>query len=873
MPPVDLPTFGSVLLAAALAAAGYAFGTAVAAALAGDRQRLEAARWGTHLTSALVLAATALLAFAFLTHDFRIRYVARYSDRSMSLGYLISSLWGGQDGSLLWWSTLLAAWSSGAVRWMRGRYLELQPTVLATLASVQAFFLVTMLFAANPFATYFGAAPADGEGLNPLLQTYWMAIHPPALYMGFVGWSVPFAFAVAALVTGRLDDEWIVAIRRWMLAAWGFLSMGLLLGMVWSYEELGWGGYWAWDPVENASFMPWLVGTAFLHSVMIQERTGMLKVWNMFLVLLTFVMTIFGTFLTRSGLIASVHSFARSDIGIYFAVYLVLLVVVCAGLLAWRLPALRSEQRIESPISREFAFLVNNWILLGMMLFVLVATTAPLLSEWLRGETITVGPAFYNRWMLPFGLVLLLLSGIGPLIAWRKATGRQLRRAFFWPVAVGLATTVLHATLGERVGFPAFVEADALYDTAAGRILAGLQGSAPLLFVGSSAFVMAAIVQEFVRGAAARRRAHGESWPLALYRLTARARRRYGGYLVHAGIVLMYVGFTGAAWDVEHETTLRVGQVAEVARPGTDLWTRKLRYLGPRMESDESKQMLFADMTVMDAEGRKLGEVHPAKFIYRSHPQMPTTEVAIRSHSLFDLYVILSTADPQTKRGTFRILLRPFVAWIWAGGLLLLLGTVVAAWPKTSELLARSRRRAAAAAAAVLLGLSLGAGPVASAQAEQATSSSLHAGSVEIRNPTERRLFERLLCMCGDCARLPLDTCGCGWAQDARAEIRARLARGEDPAVIVKDYGARYGASALAIPPDEGMDRAWWAVPVTLVLLAAGGLVLLGRRWRAQAAGAAKGEAAEALDERSSEQRASLDARLEEELRRLEEAP
>ncbi len=870
MPPVELPAFGSILLASALAATGYVLGTAVAAHLSGDRARLEAARWGTYLGSTLVVSATALLAFAFLTHDFRIRYVARYSDRSMGTGYLFSALWGGQDGSLLWWSTLLAGWSSAAVRWMRGRFLELQPMVLAALASVQAFFLVTMLFAANPFATFWGAVPVEGDGLNPLLQTYWMAIHPPALYMGFVGWSVPFAFAVAALVTGRLDDEWIVAIRRWMLAAWGFLSLGLLLGMVWSYEELGWGGYWAWDPVENASFMPWLVGTAFLHSVMIQERTGMLKVWNMFLVLLTFVMTIFGTFLTRSGLIASVHSFARSDIGIYFVGYLVFLLLCCGGLLWWRLPKLRSEQTIESPLSREFAFLVNNWILLGMMLFVLVATTAPLLSEWLRGETITVGPAFYNRWMLPFGLVLLILSGVGPLVAWRKATGRQLRKAFTWPLLAAACMAGLHLAFGASVGLEPIVASDALYDTAAGRLLAWLQAASPLAFFSASAFVMTAIVQEFVRGASARRRAHGESWPVALWRLTARARRRYGGYLVHAGIVLMYVGFTGAAWDVEHETTLRVGGVAEVARPGTEAWTRRLRYEGPRMESDESKQMLFADMTVLDAKGRSLGEVHPAKFIFRSHPQMPTTEVAIRSGALADLYVILSTADPRTKRGTFRILLRPFIAWIWAGGLLLLLGTVVAAWPRTSELLSRSRRRArAAVAAAALLGVAFGGASGAFAQGTDATSSSLHAGSVEIRNPTERRVFGRLLCMCGDCARLPLDTCGCSWAQDARAQIRAKLAAGVAPDAIIASYRERHGAAALAVPPDEGMDRVWWALPVTVVLLAGGGLWGLGRRWRRRARDAAMRDGAG--DATAGERTEALEARLEAELRRLEE--
>ncbi|MBW2463684.1 MAG: cytochrome c biogenesis protein CcsA, partial [Deltaproteobacteria bacterium] len=391
MPAIDVPFLGTLLISATLVAAAYTFAIGVATGR-GRPQMLGATRYGAYATAALVALGICLLAYAFQTHDFRIRYVARYSDRSMEWWYLVTSLWGGQDGSLLWWSFLLAGWSAACVRWMKGRFTELQPWVIATLMSIIAFFQILMLFAANPFAMTPASTPLDGEGLNPLLQNYWMIIHPPTLYMGFVGWAVPFSFAVAALVTGRLHNEWLLAIRKWTLMVWLFLSCGLLLGALWSYEELGWGGYWAWDPVENASFMPFLVGTAFLHSVIIQERYGMLKGWNIFLIFLTFFMTIFGTFLTRSGLIASVHAFAESDIGVYFVWYMAVLAVGCTSLIVWRWKELQAVHKIESLMSREFAFLLNNWILVAMMVTTLVLTTFPLISDWLWDQEVSVGP-------------------------------------------------------------------------------------------------------------------------------------------------------------------------------------------------------------------------------------------------------------------------------------------------------------------------------------------------------------------------------------------------------------------------------------------------------------------------------------------------
>lgn len=871
MPHIDIPSLGTAVLCAVLIASGYSFATAVASGR-GRTHLLPAARYGTYATCALVALAVFLLAYSFQAHDFRVRYVARYSDRSMPWYYLVTSLWGGQDGSLLWWTFLVAVWTALVTRSLKARYLELQPYVLATLVSIIGFFGVLMLFAANPFSTSIAAVPLDGEGLNPLLQNYWMMIHPPTLYMGFVGWSVPFAFCIAALITGRLKDEWILAVRKWAVAAWTFLAFGNLLGGLWSYEELGWGGYWAWDPVENAAFMPLLVGTAYLHSVMIQERRGMLKVWNVFLMCLTFIMTIFGTFLTRSGLIASVHSFARSDIGIYFAWYLVLLCVVCLGLIAYRLPLLRAENRIDSLLSREFAFLLQNWVLLGMMVFVLIATTFPLISEWVRGETVTVGPGYYNKWMVPLGLVLMLLTGIGPLISWRRATGKNLMGAFLRPTLAALAVSGLQLAFGTSLGYPVYVESEAIYDTLTGQVLAAIYGASPGVSIFLCTFVTGTIVQEFWRGTKVRMKNAGESAPVAFVELVARAKRRYGGYMVHAGLVAMYLGFTGAAYDVEKEASLKQGERMVVSG-------YELRYDGPRMEVDPNKRMVFADLTIF-RDGQEVGKASPAKFIYRTHPEMPTSEVAIRSTLRDDVYVIMSKVNPETKNGIFRVIVRPLVAWIWIGGLMFLFGAFVAISPSIKELvesvrdpLASPRRGAFAARPAmanwllwlVVLMLALG----SAAATAFADTSSMMAGTVEMKTPEERRLFESVLCQCGGCSRLPLSGCICNWAEEARTRLRLDLAAGKDVSEIQNEFAERYGAKAIAIPRDQGLDRALWAVPLAAFVAAAGGIAWLGLHWVKRNREAVQKAATAGVAQDASEQ--ALDRELDAELKRFDD--
>jgi cytochrome c-type biogenesis protein CcmF len=609
----------------------------------------------------------------------------------MPTSYLFTALWGGQDGSLLWWTFLLSGYTTACVAWLRGRYRHLQPYVIATLMAIFGFFGVLMLFAANPFEATIAGARADGEGLNPLLQNYWMVIHPPSLYMGFVGCSVPFAFCIAALATGRLDNEWIVAVRKWMLFAFLFLSIGNALGMAWAYEELGWGGYWAWDPVENAACLPWFSAAAYVHSTMIQERRNMLKVWNVFLICLTFFLTIFGTFLTRAGIISSVHAFAQSDIGKYFVWFMGIIAATSIGMIVWRLPKLRAKSEIESVASREAMFVINNWALLGGASFIFVATLFPKISE-LWGESVTVGPPFFNRWMAPIGLVIFALMGLAPLFGWRKTSPGALKKAFIFPGAALVVTFVLHVAFGSSLGYPAFVERDVFYPGIIGVILQKIGAALPGITVAIAAFNVAVVVQEFARGIGARQRSakkadDQESLPVALLRLIDKNRRRYGGYIVHLGICAMFVGFTGGAWGIDRETALTPGKTQT-------LGSYTVRYEGSRMcpgnpkcshaeQADVNKRMIFADLTLLRG-GQEIGRLSPAKFIYHRSPESPTTEVALRRSLREDVYAVVGTVDPLTKRATFQLHLNPLVSWIWLGVLILIGGASISLWPELS---------------------------------------------------------------------------------------------------------------------------------------------------------------------------------------------
>ncbi len=600
---------------------------------------------------------------AFLTDRFDYWYVANYSNRELDTYFKVSGLWAGQRGSLVFWVLLLSLFSVVATYSNRFKNREFMPNVVGVLLSITGFFLVVLLFAdVNPFEKM-PFAPADGRGLNPQLQNYWMTIHPPTLYLGFTAFTVPFAFAVSALLNGRLDTRWIVITRRWILLSWFFLANGIIFGMRWAYEELGWGGFWFWDPVENASLLPWLTATAFLHSIQIQENRGMLKIWNMGLVVATFLLTIFATFLTRSGLIESVHTFAENTkIAFIFLAFMGVVTVACIMLIVWRKPMLQSERQIESYLSRESAFLFNNVIFLAAAFAVMFGTLFPLITEGITGQTITVGPPYFNRINLPLGLALLALMGIGPVIAWRKASRRNLVKNFVTPTIVGIAVALCFYLLGAR------------------QIMA-------LVTFGLSTFVMTVIVVEFIKGTKARSRIEGEGHLVAFFHLIGRNRRRWGGYIVHVGVVLVFTAFAGAAFDRELIQTLEPGESVTIESPLGHNYT--LTYQGLSSARGNNLAAKTTALMAVSEDDKPIGTLTAEKRLYITW-EAPVTEVGIRSRFLEDLYLILESVsdlngafmnDPEAQRATFEVQVNILVGWIWYGGFVITIGGVITMWP------------------------------------------------------------------------------------------------------------------------------------------------------------------------------------------------
>lgn len=612
----------------------------------------------------LLIVTSAAIIAAFVGNEYRYSYVAGYSNRELPLYYKISGLWAGQTGSLVFWALLLGLFASLTVMQNRRRNRDLMPYVTGTLLVVLAFFLLVIVTVSNPFQLL-PFAPADGQGLNPQLQNYWMTIHPPTLYLGFTAFTIPFSFAVAALITGRLDTTWITTTRRWTLLSWFFLTNGIIFGMMWAYVELGWGGYWFWDPVENASLLPWLTATAFLHSVMIQEKRGMMKMWNMLLVLGTFLLCIFATFLTRSGLIESVHSFAQNlEIAWIFLGFMSVATVVCAVLVYLRRDRLGPEHQLESFISREAAFIANNLLFVGAMFAVLWGTLFPLISEGFLGQKIAVGPPFFNRVTIPMGLILLFLLGVGPIIAWRKATPRNLKRNFTWPLLVG-------AVVG------------------AGFVVSGVRDVQVILTFALGAFTLTTVFVEFRKGARARAVVEGEGLGKAFIHLIERNRRRYGGYVVHVGLVVMFMGFAGRAYTVEERVALLPGESMEIDSPFGH--TYRLTYLDMSWYEVPNALTLTASMRV-ERDDAPVGVMTAEQLSFRQRQEM-STDVGIRRVWNEDLYLILAAIDDPNgflagtnprPMATFTVLVNPLVPWIWSGGLIMAFGTLVAMWPTGS---------------------------------------------------------------------------------------------------------------------------------------------------------------------------------------------
>ncbi len=650
---------GELSLWVALLMAAWTTTVSFSGGVQGRADLVKSGERALYATFAFTVLASIGIWTALFTHDFSIKFVASYTSANLPKIYTFTAFWAGQAGSLLFWALIMTLYSALAVFTNRSKNRHMMPWVTGTLGVICLFFLMTICFGANPYERL-DWIPPDGRGMNPQLQNPGMAIHPPMLYLGLVATSVPFAFAIGALISRRLDAEWLGAVRRWALLSWFFLTIGIILGMWWAYVELGWAGYWAWDAVENSSFLPWLTGTAFLHSIMIQEKRGMLRKWNVTLVVVTFLLSILGTFITRSGIIESVHAFAQSSVGNWFLGFLIVATVLTAYLVSTRLDDLQSKAELESMISREAAFLYNNLALVGICFATLWGTLFPILSEAVKGEKITVGPPFFNAVNGPLGLLLLALTGIGPLIAWRRASVSNLRRQFTFPVLSGVVVFAVLVTLGMR-NFYALMS----------YLLAG--------------FVMGTIAQEFYKGIGARRRMYSEGLFAASMRLIGRNRRRYGGYIVHFGVVVLFCAFAGLMFKKDLAATVKTGETIKA----TDSYGHEWAFTSQGVSQFEQlNRKVLAVSFAVTRDGKKMGLLSSEKRQHVDSNDQPTfepsTEVGILESPAQDVYLVFTGAvDAETA--AVHINFNPLVWWVWFGGIMMAFGGIIVMWPQAQK--------------------------------------------------------------------------------------------------------------------------------------------------------------------------------------------
>ncbi|HEU0031621.1 MAG TPA: cytochrome c-type biogenesis CcmF C-terminal domain-containing protein [Kofleriaceae bacterium] len=881
---------GTIALLTAYLVAAWCVAAGIAGNAIKSRRLVNSAVYGLYGFGALIGVASALMIYAFVTHDFAIKYVASTSDVTMSTWYKVTAFWGGLDGSLLFWVLVLALFSTIAIAMNARRHRDMIGYVVATIMVVQVFFISLLIFTKNPFATYLTSPPVDGQGLNPLLQNYWMVIHPPSLYIGFVAATIPFAFGIGALASGRLDDMWLGSVRVWMLICFGFLSLGLILGGRWAYEELGWGGYWAWDPVENAGFMPWFTATAFLHSAIIQEQRGGMKIWNMTLVVLTFFLTIFGTFMTRSGIVQSVHAFGEDNVlALQFVLFMAVVLIVSIGLIVYRAPKLSTKTYFDSFMSREFAFLVNNWILLICAFAVLFLTMFPTISESLGLGRVSVGIPFFNNWMTPFGLILIFLAGAAPLLAWRKTTTDKLVNQFMIPLGAMILTIVVCLIVA-----PQTMHLSSMFHDV-------IQLPVSLINFGLVAFGVASIGQEFIRGAIVRCRQTGSDPFTAMIGLVIAKRRKYGGYIVHLGVLVMFVGFAGKAYDRQIDKTLEKPAIAEgiesqqtpqqkvawaLAYLDLDSQTQaalKNGQIVPTKEfaerfttkavpkstkstfdfgdytfvyeriihtSDDHKDAVTSQMSIY-LDGENIGTVYPAKWDYRKGSEA-TTEVAIRVRMSEDVYVVLTGYDLDSQLANFRVYINPLISWVWIGFLILALGTLICLIPQSlvDALMGRGGPKSPVGQIGRVLGVLFVAGALVATTAHTAHAQNAgehvpanmgmgdagvgYAAQNRPNSETAKKAMQELLCVCG-CPRESIFDCKCATAAKLRGKVLDYMATqdlksdaGRDRAYagILDSFVKEYGGEQVLATP---RSKATWILPTLAVVGGLGLLVAVGK--------------------------------------------
>ncbi len=604
----------------------------------------------------LIILSSLLLIRELIQSNFDISYIAKYSSSNTPLIYKITGFWAGMEGSLLFWLFVLSLYSVIVIVIHKRNHQVLMPWVVIILMFIQLFFLIICCFFEDPFKpveTLF----KTGSGLNPLLQHPLMVIHPPLLYLGYIGFSVPFAFAIAALMTKNFNTDWISTTRRWVLFPWGCLSIAIVLGGRWAYLELGWGGYWAWDPVENASLFPWLTGTAYLHSILIQEKKNMLKGWNIILIMLTFTLTIFGTYLTRSGIISSIHAFAATDLGIWFFGFIVIIVVFNIVMLYLNKDILKSQNKLDSVLSRESGFLFNNMLFVAICIAVLWGTMYPVISEAFTGTQITLGPSYFNKVIQPFGVILVFLTGVGPLLSWRKTSVKSIKRNFTIPIILSAIMTLIWLSVYKVFSFY------------------------PVMFTFLVLFVIIVIIFEFQKAISARRRTKNENFLNAFKNLINKNRTRYGGYIVHLAIMIMTIGFIGKAFDKEANLSLSPNEVIELE----DYTINYKKYWLETPESNPNKrENHFAKIISLEVlkNNKMFSTLYPEKRFYIDQNNQPHSEVALESTLLEDFYVVLGDVDMNTGMATLIIKINPMVNWVWIGTLLLCFGVIICLNPK-----------------------------------------------------------------------------------------------------------------------------------------------------------------------------------------------
>jgi cytochrome c-type biogenesis protein CcmF len=816
---------GHLLLVGALIAAIGAFAAGLAAArpvLAGgagqDELESRRARWlkvaERSLIASLICtaASTVILLKLLAASAFEVAYVWSHTSSTLALPYKLTALWAGQEGSLLFWALVLLGFSAILIRTQKNRHRELMPVAICVIAITTVLFLFLTVAVASPYTTIWekfpeapaGIVPREGAGMNPMLQNPGMIIHPPLLYLGYVGFTLPFAFAIAALVSGHLGPDWMRSTRRWSLASWLFLGLGIIAGAKWAYVELGWGGYWAWDPVENVSLIPWLTATAYIHSVMIEERRGMFRVWNLALIMLTFLFCIFGTFLTRSGLLNSVHSFAASDVGQYFSGFLALAGAAMFALIGMRWKELRAEHRIESFFSREAAFLFNNVIFVSMAFAVLWGTVYPIVSEWTTGEKATVAAPYFNKVMLPLGIALLLITALGPVLGWRQANPGSLKRHLGIPAAAS------------------FLLGIALF-------LVGVRPISAVVGFALSFLVIA--VSVFDLGIAARVRAAttGEGLGWSSWVLMRRNGRRYGGYVVHVGMALIFIGVLGSFYNLEEPVSLRIGEEATVMG-------QLIRLDAIEPISDEHRDGVRAAVTVTDPASRAAFTLNPEISLFNTSAEGPqqSSEVAIRARADGDFYVILNSVD-ETGRASLNIRWNALVGWVWFGSLMVFAGSIFALLPaprlQTAEApaMARSLSPVVVGTVAVLvLAALLGilAGRAGAEVASSAMTPAMESQFNEVRHA--------LSCLCS--CNMTVGSCThehCSGCEALESRVIALLEVGQSPSQILATLESEQGKQVLAVPPQRGVDL-WiaWVLPFAAAGIAAVGSAFLLNRWR-----------------------------------------